>query len=225
MIYVTGDTHGELAEFTERTAPLALTENDTLIVCGDFGFVWGDPAHNAMLEELSLLPFTIAFADGNHENFEQLYMHPVEDWQGGRVHRVERNIVHLMRGEVFEIEGRRFFAFGGAYSVDKMWRRNRISWWEEEIPRAEEYNAAADNLERAGYRVDFVLTHQIPRRFIHALNFAPNEPEMELTGYLDWLYDNLAFKKWFAGHWHENLTFDGGKMNILYEDVRTIPPL
>lgn len=225
MIYVTGDTHGELAEFLERLALLSLTEKDTVIVCGDFGFTWGDPAHNAMLKELSKLPFTIAFADGNHENFEFLYAHPVEEWQGGRVHRLERNIVHLMRGNVFEIEGRKFFAFGGAYSVDKMWRRNRISWWEEEIPCAEEYNTAADNLERVGYRVDFVLTHQIPRRFIHALNFAPNDPEMELTGYLDWLYDNLAFEKWFAGHWHEKLTFDDGKMNILYENVQTIPPL
>lgn len=39
LIYITGDTHGEV----ERLVPSklrALKEGDTLIVCGDFGFIW-----------------------------------------------------------------------------------------------------------------------------------------------------------------------------------------
>ena len=41
MIYVTGDTHGE----ADRLSPSklrALKAGDTLIVCGDFGFLWDD---------------------------------------------------------------------------------------------------------------------------------------------------------------------------------------
>lgn len=42
MIYVTGDTHGELSRFYERCMPgeSKWTGDDKLIICGDFGFVW-----------------------------------------------------------------------------------------------------------------------------------------------------------------------------------------
>lgn len=223
MLYITGDTHGEFDEFMNRLAKYNLTPSDTVIVCGDFGFVWGDPYHNAMLKELSKQNFTICFVDGNHENFEILYMHPEEDWHGGRIHRVERNVIHLMRGQIFEIEGKTFFTFGGAYSRDKYMRRKNISWWEQELPTNEEYKTAANNLEAAGYRVDYVLTHQIPNRIIYALNFAPDPHDCELTGFFDWLYsESLTFDKWFAGHWHIDRSFNDGRFNILYDEVVVI---
>ena len=40
------------------------------------------------------------------------------------------------------IEGKTFFAFGGAESFDRIYRQNRISWWEEEIPTKADYNRA-----------------------------------------------------------------------------------
>ena len=43
MIYVTGDTHGEITRFSTRrckTRNFRLTEKDYLIICGDFGGVW-----------------------------------------------------------------------------------------------------------------------------------------------------------------------------------------
>lgn len=41
MIYLTGDTHGDLERFKDR-ALKRLRREDTLIVCGDFGFLWDD---------------------------------------------------------------------------------------------------------------------------------------------------------------------------------------
>lgn len=58
--------------------------------------------------------------DGNHENFKQLNAYDVDIWNGGKVHFIENEIIHLMRGQVFEIDGTRFFTFGGVYSIDKM---------------------------------------------------------------------------------------------------------
>ena len=58
--------------------------------------------------------------DGNYENFKQLNAYDVDIWNGGKVHFIENEIIHLMRGQVFEIDGTRFFTFGGAYSIDKM---------------------------------------------------------------------------------------------------------
>lgn len=223
MIYITGDTHGELDPFLNRLARYELTPNDTVIVCGDFGFVWGDPYHNAMLKELSKQNFTICFVDGNHENFQFLYMHPEETWCGGRIHRVEKNVIHLMRGQIYELEGKSFFTFGGAYSRDKYMRRRNISWWEEELPNNADYKTASTNLNRVDYSVDYVLTHQIPSCIIYAINHTPDPHDIELTGFFDYLYRNgLTFKKWFAGHWHINETLDNGRMNILLQEVITI---
>ena len=39
MIYVTGDTHGDASRFDDPRLK-NLKQGDTLIVCGDFGFLW-----------------------------------------------------------------------------------------------------------------------------------------------------------------------------------------
>ena len=39
MIYVTGDTHGEIERFKDPEFK-QLRKGDLLIVCGDFGFIW-----------------------------------------------------------------------------------------------------------------------------------------------------------------------------------------
>lgn len=224
MIYITGDTHGYLDSLLERLEKYDLSPKDTVIVCGDFGFVWGGTYHNAILDELSKLDYTICFVDGNHENFELLNMYPIEqNWHGGMIHRVEHNIIHLMRGQIYEIDGKTFFTFGGAYSRDRYMRRRSVSWWEEEIPTSENYKVATSNLERVNYCVNYVLTHQIPLSIIYKLNHVPYPDDRELTGFFEWLYsDSLAFDKWFAGHWHINQTFDGGRMNIMLDEVVAI---
>ena len=40
MIYITGDTHGELERFKGKELR-RLGKNDILLVLGDFGFLWG----------------------------------------------------------------------------------------------------------------------------------------------------------------------------------------
>ena len=45
MIYVTGDTHGEFVRFSKKRLykiGINLTEEDYVIVCGDFGLCWAD---------------------------------------------------------------------------------------------------------------------------------------------------------------------------------------
>ena len=39
MIYVTGDTHGDITRFKDPQMK-KLKKGDTLIICGDFGFIW-----------------------------------------------------------------------------------------------------------------------------------------------------------------------------------------
>lgn len=217
MIYITGDTHADINDLSARLGRQDIKEGDTLIVTGDFGFTWGTAETEQSLDMFEGAAFTIAFVDGNHENFDKLLSYPVVDFCGGKAHQVRKNVFHLMRGEVFEIEGHSFFCFGGAYSVDKAFRQEGISWWPQEKPTKEDYDHAKETLERISYKVDFVLTHTIPDSAIHRLGLVPDRHDAELTGYFEWLFRELDFKRWFAGHFHVNKVI--GKLYVLYEDV------
>ena len=56
--------------------------------------------------------------DGNHENFDRFNEFPVHHWHGGKIHYIRPHVIHLMRGQVFEIGGITFFTMGGASSHD-----------------------------------------------------------------------------------------------------------
>ena len=111
-----------------------------LIIEGDFGAIWNANTLDRDLYPYEKLPFTVLFIDGNHENFDILNSYPVTKWNGGNVHIIRKNIIHLMRGQVFNIEGKTIFTFGGGTSIDKYRREEHISWWKEEIPSKEEIN-------------------------------------------------------------------------------------
>lgn len=121
MIFVTGDCHGNFERFKPKYFPeqAQMTKRDIVICAGDFGGVWfGDGRDEAALDWLESLPFTLAFVCGNHENYDALERYPVKDWHGGKVHRIRSHVLHLMRGQVFELEGYHFFTMGGAKSHD-----------------------------------------------------------------------------------------------------------
>lgn len=221
MIYITGDTHGNYNDFMNRIRQHKISKGDIVIVCGDFGFVWDIPENRWVLTKLTAEPFTIAFVDGNHEDFNLLYTYPVIDWNGGKVHKIADNIYHLMRGQRFIIEGKSFFTMGGAYSTDKARRTEGKSWWKQELPDNNEYKIAEETLKSCGYQADYVLTHTVPQSVIHYLGFVPDMHDAELTGYFEWLYGELKFKKWFAGHFHVNQLVKDN-VQVLFDDMLLI---
>ena len=119
MIWITGDTHGEVSRLEEIQAQYQLTESDMLVVAGDFGCVFNlGPRDEQKLDRLEALPYVVLFVDGNHECFPKLRAYPEERWNGGRVHRLRRNVLHLMRGQVYDLQGVSVFTMGGGYSLD-----------------------------------------------------------------------------------------------------------
>ena len=120
-VYVTGDTHGGFQRLGMKYFPeqKKMNREDMVIIAGDFGGLWGGtPAEKYWLDWLEDKPFTTAFLDGNHENFAMLNALPERLWHGGRIHEVRPHVLHLMRGQVFDIEGYTFFTMGGASSHD-----------------------------------------------------------------------------------------------------------
>ena len=217
MIYLTGDTHGTIEIGKLSRANLAVErvepgEGDFVIILGDFGLVFAPDGQSAeerwWLKWLDKKSWTTLFIDGNHENFARLNALPEEEWRGGRVHRVSESVLHLMRGQVFEIDGRSFFTMGGAASHDRQFRKEGRSWWPEELPSEEELARADAALDGCGRRVDYVLTHCAPTLVQGRINptFLPDR----LTEYLQHVRDTTAFHRWFFGHYHVDREYDDG---------------
>lgn len=173
------------------------------------------------LKPYTELPFTVLFVDGNHENFDLLETFPVEEWHGGKVHKIKPNIIHLMRGQVFEIDGKTIFTFGGATSIDKFMRREGLSWWKQELPTYEELDEGIANLKRYGNKVDYIITHSCSERALaypqirSSATLKLSCPESQMLSYIE---ENAESRRWYFGHFHIDAEL-GDKYTALYQNI------
>ena len=247
MIYITGDCHRNFERFDIDIFPeqKEMTKEDYVIICGDFGGIWDKDAsgelETRLLDELEGKTFTTLFVDGNHENFDRLYSYPVEEWNGGKVHKIRPSVIHLMRGQVFTIAGKKIFTFGGAKSHDiygcileydapdfhkkrkalernfKSYRVNHYSWWEQELPSEEEMAEGITNLKAHGNEVDFIVSHCCAASTQVLIGGGLYKRDY-LNEYLEKIRQSIQFKKWFFGHYHDNKNVNAQEI-LLYEQI------
>lgn len=201
MIYVTGDTHGDYSRFRDP-AVKKLRRGDTLIICGDFGFFWdGSRKERSIIKKIIGKGYTVAFLDGCHENFDILESFPVTEWNGGKARVIDKNLVHLMRGQVYTIEGKKIFTFGGGHSQDFDFRRSSDNWWKREKPSHEEIIEAIDNLKSHDNTVDYVITHEPPVSLKDCLNVDVLQ-RLEVHALFEDIIKTCSYQKWFFGKCH-----------------------
>lgn len=244
MIYITGDTHADFSRFEENKFPIQIemTKDDYVIICGDFGGVWTFEEESArekeVLDWLNAKNFTTLFIDGNHENFTRLYNYPIEKWHGGKVNKIRDSVIHLMRGEVFDIDNKKIFAFGGAKSHDiqdgilnldeeekiynyrkrgAYFRIRDFSWWDLELPTEEEMKNGIKNLEKVNYKVDYIISHCCPTS-VQAILSGGTFKKDYLTDYLQEVSEKCEFKKWYFGHYHDYRQINS-QFVLLYQDI------
>ncbi|WP_101697486.1 metallophosphoesterase [Clostridium minihomine] len=216
MIYLTGDMHGELDRF-QSAEIRRLKRGDSLIVCGDFGFIWnGDRAEAKILQKLGSKKYNILFVDGAHENHDALEQYPVEEWNGGKVHHISGNLYHLMRGQVFTLEGNTFFTFGGGESQEKKMRQEAGKWWPQEMPNRQEMEEGVANLTARNMQVDYIVTHEPSPRMRTLINEKHQVSPLEM--YFEGLLRTVKFQKWFFGSLHTNRNITGSHI-CLFDDV------
>lgn len=221
MIYLTGDTHGDLNCFKNPKLS-KLGEKDILIVCGDFGFIWNpdDENEKKKMEWLKKRKYTICFIDGAHENFDVLNSYQPYRWKGGNTHKIAENIYHLMRGEVFSFEGKTFFAMGGGESEDAFMRTQGESWWEEELPSAEELKNGVDNLNDTERNINYILTYEAPTIAKEILKQRTNRNILitPLNTYLQEIMHNVDYYHWYFGSLHIDLNISK-KMTAVFNEI------
>lgn len=205
---------------------------DTLMICGDFGYIFrGDEDEDKFLDYIEKeANFDIIFVDGNHENFPKIYSYPIEQWNNGKVHRIRNNIRHLMRGEIYTINSKTFFVFGGGYSIDKERRLDyekvygRKIWWEEEFPTKQEIDNAYKNLEKYNWKVNYIITHSAPTNVLPMVSeffISSLKADIDIVNStLEDIRQRTDFDHWYFGHYHGNKDFD--RFTLLYELSRNI---
>ena len=150
-------------------------------------------------------------------------------------------MILLERGQIFDLGGKRFFTMGGASSHDiqdgilepdnplfkkkcreldargAMYRVNHLSWWKNELPSEDEYQTARASLDRAGWEVDYILTHCCPTSVQDIFSGGLYQRDA-LTEFFDEIRQRCRFKYWFFGHYHENMVIEK-KYAMLYEQI------
>lgn len=249
FLHIFGDTHGpdEISKINpKRWFDRDLTKDDAIVVCGDFGLPFfptdripadelkskNFPQHNIKsaraykmyTDWMASFPCDILFVDGNHDNHAFWAEQPTERWNGGLIQRLPEapNVIHLMRGEYYTIDGMTMWCMGGAESIDKIYRTEGVTWWREEIPSTKETWHGFDMLEEHGNKVDLILTHTLPQMLM-PIYFRDISPIDDPTGvYLNEIYRRVEFKQWLCGHMHRDVDKPMYKLRVLYNQVAEV---
>ncbi len=129
-------------------------------------------------------------------------------------------LIFLKDGETYSICGSSFFVIGGAYSPDKEYRLTyHYPWFSDEQP-SEQTKKKVDAIIGGGFRVDYVLTHTCPFRFIPFDEISGNHYtgiDYSTEEWLDSVEKKITYNKWFCGHYH--IDKDDGKLVFMFDKV------
>lgn len=198
MILITGDVHGDFTRFKNKKLH-KLRKSDALIICGDFGMIWdGSRKEKAMLRRLGRRRYSILFVEGSHESFAELEKYPLEEWCGGLTRKISGNLRQLIRGNVYEIAGKRIFAFGGGKAEDS----SDPLQMKYEVPDENELSDSDKRLAECGNEVDIIVSYEPPASIGEFLAGIPETNT--ISAYLEEKKNSVVFKQWFFGKFHLN---------------------
>lgn len=230
MIYVTGDIHGRVERILYQIQRLDIQPEDTIVLLGDAGLNYygnylGDWDRKKALDQADVTIFCI---HGNHEmRPESIVSYRLREWRGGQVYYEEEfpNLLFAKDGEVYDLDGKSAIVMGGAYSVDKYYRVPRgYPWFEDEQPSEETKRRVEQVLDERGWKVDLVLSHTCPAKYIPTEAFLPGLDQASVDrsteDWLDVIEDRLDYRQWYCGHWHINKRVE--RLHFLMEDYEVI---
>ena len=85
------------------------------------------------------------------------------------------------------------------------------------MPSEEEMNEGRNNLQMHDNEVDFIVTHCAASSTVVFLSQGMYNPDL-LTDYLEEIRQNVKFKKWFFGHYHDNRNVNKEEI-LLWEQI------
>lgn len=226
MVYITGDCHGDFDRIETFAEIYETTESDIMIILGDAGINhFLDETDIELKEHLAQLPITLFCIHGNHEERPELVEgYEIKSWNEGQVYYEKEypNILFAIDGEIYEFEGKKAIAIGGAYSVDKFYRLSgNLPWFSSEQPDDYVKSKVERKLGSVNWKVDYVLSHAGPLKYLPTDVFLPNIDQSKVDRsteeWLDKIEEQLDYEIWYFGHYHVNRS--EGNAIILFEDI------
>ncbi|MCQ2079826.1 MAG: hypothetical protein MJZ38_07220 [archaeon] len=164
MLAVSGGSLGfeGLYRLSQDEVVQSMGKSDYLIILGNCGVT---EVHADFYDNLALyrdLPCSVLFLDGSTDDYDLLSDHPLFPWNGGMTQSMSRGITHLMRGQVFRIDGRTILTMGGCSTVGRTDLGKYYDWYPEQDIFPADLQAAESNLEEVDGKVDLVLTCDCP---------------------------------------------------------------
>lgn len=229
-IYITGDTHRNFRNVFRFCKETNTTTNDLLIILGDTGInYYLDDRDIDVKEDLAETPITLLCIHGNHEERpENIPTYQQLDFCGDAAYCEPEypNIIFAKDGSVYNLNGTKCLALGGAYSVDKFYRLERGWQWFASEQITDTRKAEIEQiLNKNNWTVDYVLSHTCPyytrpvHLFLHSIDQSTVDSSMEV--WLQKVADRLDFKRWYFGHYHDD--WDNGKYTMFYTDIERFP--
>jgi Icc-related predicted phosphoesterase len=220
LICITGDIHGDLKRFSDKKIK-KLKKGDMLIVCGDFGFIWdGGKKEQQILKKIGKKKFYTLFIEGCNDNLNLIAEYPTAEFCGGMVHEISGNLKHLIRGNVYDFLGQRFFVFGGGLTKDLDIRQNAGTYFESELADNAEINASLKKIAASHRKFDYIVTHEPPASIKELLSFETNQISF-VHNFFEAVKKDCSFTQWFFGKAHKNKIIPP-KYTCLFDGVAVI---
>lgn len=224
--YVTGDCHGDFKKIEYFCKYNNTSKKDVLVILGDAGInYWLNKSDIKNKIKLEKLPITIFVVHGNHEERPcNIASYKEKIWNGGTVYYEEDypSLLFAMDGEVYDMNGKKAIAIGGAYSVDKDYRcMVGMPWFSDEQPSDAVKESVERKLQDKGWKIDYILSHTCPKEMMPTdlfLDFIDqNTVDNSTEEWLGKIWSKTDFERWYFGHFHENRIV--GDFYMLYEAI------
>ena len=222
MIYLTGDLHGDIND-KRLNFFKSLDKDSTLAVLGDFGFFW-QKKYIDFWDSLNLKCQTFVVL-GNHEGYHILSTFPKDEVYGAKCRKMNNNTFIINHGEIFTLNDKKFFVFGGALSIDKAWRTLYINWWPDEQPNQSDYMNAVNNLEKVDWNIDYFLAHDVNKDIAKKIFGVKTLIDSSTSTMLGEIESQIKINngkpyEYFFGHWHQFGKYgEDIKYTCLYKEV------
>lgn len=243
---VTGDTHGQVMT---RLMNIGTTdyppEETALIILGDAGINFylnkTDLKNKKIINNQGL---TLYCVRGNHEERPENLGY-IEHWYDENVKGYVMyepdfpNIKYFEDGNAYEICGKSVLVIGGAYSVDKWYRLNRVGvtnkldkdyfnprktgWFPDE--QLLDWEMTTIEKDHFGKHYDIILTHTCPISweptdlFLPGLDQSSVDKTMEL--WLDKVKQKIDWNVWLFGHYHDDRLVRPG-VEMYFKDIEEL---
>ena len=225
MIFLTGDTHRNFDRIEDFCSYYSEGLDDIMIILGDVGINYnGYHADWELKSYLSEIPITMFCIYGNHEmRPENISSYEEKEWNGGIVFWEPEfpNLLFAKDGEIYTLDGYKCIVIGGANSVDKHLRVLNVNWWDDEQASEEIMAHVEERLAAENWRIDVVLSHTCPYKFMPREAFLPSSMMLSLDDtmekWLDTIEEKLDYSRWYCGHFHTDKS--DGDIKFMYYDI------